>query len=521
MNHIELFAGCGGLNLGLERAGFKLLLANELSAMAAETFTYNILKEDLTDPKSSNSTSRKALWISSAYPDLKSRLRENPFKYPQLGGGYSDLDYKCHDLKGKLLIGSINQLNELLATDNRLLIDLKSGFGDGTVDLVSGGPPCQSFSLAGLRKMDSDKNRLPWEFAKFVEHVRPKFAVLENVSGILRGFKVGNTQFHAWFEVAKAFAGKGYLPLCLLVNARHSGVPQNRPRFIMICIRYDIYKSLTKTFNREETELFRPTVNLYEKINNGNKSSIAEYKYFDSVKPADMKYFEHTFLREFCGQKEISVEEAIDDLRLNNPSRKSKFITDLNKHFSTLIKVVRKTHNHEPRNNNPLVKRRFRIYQIIQKCDKSVEKQVLSILKGESFELDQHAWVTLKEYKFLIGDSTYRKFQSKKLLTEFLMQHPTKKQTQKALIADAPAPAALSIPDDACHYHEHELRTLTVREMARIQSFPDGFEFRSKITTGGQMRKFEVPQYTQVGNAVPPMLGYRIGLVISELKSRI
>ena len=53
--------------------------------------------------------------------------------------------------------------------------------------------------------------------------------------------------------------------------------------------------------------------------------------------------------------------------------------------------------------------------------------------------------------------------------------------------------------------------------MARIQSFPDNFVFRSKITTGGQMRKFEVPQYTQVGNAVPPILGAALGLTVSRL----
>ena len=97
------------------------------------------------------------------------------------------------------------------------------------------------------------------------------------------------------------------------------------------------------------------------------------------------------------------------------------------------------------------------------------------------------------------------------------MEHPTRKQTQKALTPDTPAPAALSIPDDACHYDEHELRVLTVREMARIQSFPDSFEFRSKVTTGGQMRKFEVPQYTQVGNAVPPLLGKALGETIKYL----
>ena len=93
--------------------------------------------------------------------------------------------------------------------------------------------------------------------------------------------------------------------------------------------------------------------------------------------------------------------------------------------------------------------------------------------------------------------------------------HPIHKQTQKALVANQPAPAALSIPDDACHYCD--LRTLTVREMARVQSFPDNFKFLSKVTTGGQMRKFEVPQYTQVGNAVPPLLGYALGQSLNYL----
>ena len=53
--------------------------------------------------------------------------------------------------------------------------------------------------------------------------------------------------------------------------------------------------------------------------------------------------------------------------------------------------------------------------------------------------------------------------------------------------------------------------------MARIQSFPDNFVFRSKVTTGGKMRKFEVPQYTQVGNAVPPLLALALGKSIAEL----
>ena len=57
--------------------------------------------------------------------------------------------------------------------------------------------------------------------------------------------------------------------------------------------------------------------------------------------------------------------------------------------------------------------------------------------------------------------------------------------------------------------------------MARIQSFPDWFVFKSKTTTGGKNRKFEVPQYTQVGNAVPPVLSYHLGRHITGLLALI
>ena len=124
----------------------------------------------------------------------------------------------------------------------------------------------------------------------------------------------------------------------------------------------------------------------------------------------------------------------------------------------------------------------------------------------------------LMQKKFLSNDGeSLIEFADKKSLIEYLGSLSTKKQTQRALIANKPAPAALSIPDDACHYHPSLQRTLTVREMARFQSFPDKFEFRSKVTTGGKMRRFEVPQYTQVGNAVPPLLGRALGSVVKNI----
>lgn len=65
------------------------------------------------------------------------------------------------------------------------------------------------------------------------------------------------------------------------------------------------------------------------------------------------------------------------------------------------------------------------------------------------------------------------------------------------------------MPDDLIHYREP--RTLTVRENARLQSFPDSFVFKGKYTTGGDRRKREVPRFTQVANAVPPLVAEAIG----------
>lgn len=80
---------------------------------------------------------------------------------------------------------------------------------------------------------------------------------------------------------------------------------------------------------------------------------------------------------------------------------------------------------------------------------------------------------------------------------------------------EALAPTITSIPDELVHYNEP--RILTVREHARIQSFPDWFEFKGKYTSGGKYRKLEVPRYTQVGNAVPPLFAEQIGNAIWEV----
>ena len=83
------------------------------------------------------------------------------------------------------------------------------------------------------------------------------------------------------------------------------------------------------------------------------------------------------------------------------------------------------------------------------------------------------------------------------------------------LSPDLPSHTLTTLPDDLLHYAEPRIHT--VREHARLQSFPDWFEFRGKFTTGGSVRTQECPRYTQVGNAVPPLLAEAIGIAIKRL----
>ena len=523
MNHIELFSGCGGLSLGLGQSGFELTMANEISPMAAESFAYNFFNENLEELANAEKKAKSTLWLNSNFPELKPRLRENPFTFPAYDvDANSDIPKNITELKGKLVVGSIVELNRLLDFDENLVTQLRSAFGSKKgLDLVSGGPPCQSFSMAGLRQLDCEKNTLPWEFAKFVKHTQPKIAMLENVTGILRAFKdaEGNS-FHAWYEVAKVFASIGYVPLCLHINARLAGIAQNRPRFIMMAVRFDHYEKIAKEFEAGSAneQLFTPSLKFYQLVQElGGSLPFGHLDYFDATKPIHSKLFEESFLSHLVDGKMVTVREALDDLKKNHPTEPSKFINSLNSTFKVLPRR-RSLFNHDFRNNGEVVQRRFRLYQVLQAIgERPITQAVFTVLKGNATELSDEIWCVCRQYKYLQADGELSLFSSKQAFIEYLKAHPTKKQTQKALVANLPAPAALSIPDDACHYDEHELRVLTVREMARIQSFPDDFVFRSKITTGGQMRKFEVPQYTQVGNAVPPLLGLRLGLCLTNL----
>jgi DNA (cytosine-5)-methyltransferase 1 len=94
-----------------------------------------------------------------------------------------------------------------------------------------------------------------------------------------------------------------------------------------------------------------------------------------------------------------------------------------------------------------------------------------------------------------------------------------KKHCTVPLDPSKPSHTLTTLPDDILHYSEP--RILTVREYARLQSFPDWYEFNGKYTTGGELRIRECPRYTQVGNAVPPFLAECLGVLLSNIAEQL
>lgn len=519
LKHIELFAGCGGMSLGLESAGYELYFANELSPMASETFSFNLLGENLQ-----NQEPQKTLWLSSQFPkdQLRSRLKENPIE--AIGGRYSDLNSES-DFEDKLIVGDVNGLLNFLVKNRRISKKIEQL----NIDLMSGGPPCQSFSLAGKRVQGDKKNTLPLSFAKVAGLLKPKVILLENVKGIASPFTIGEKKYYAWLEVSKAFALEGYVPICMMVNSKYFGVAQNRPRFILIAFRLNIFKNIV-TSSKVKRDILSKSLHFYNKVQSSLTTvGLQDLDVHDIETNIDL-FDGDIFPSVLTKDQFISASDAISDISNINLSYimsniASPYPSRLNRLFSQKIDSGEKLNNHEPRNHNFYVKARFRIYQVLNEMDNTMKRTALAILTGKEDVPAEEVNALLKELSkhelfFKTGDMEYHT-ETKDLekIKRLLNSIPSKKHSQRALREFEPAPAQLTIPDDLCHYSMEQLRTLTVREMARFQSFPDWFEFRSKVTTGGKLRKVEAPQYTQVGNAVPPLLARELGLTLRKVLS--
>jgi len=381
--------------------------------------------------------------------------------------------------KNKLPIAP-HDINELIENKN-LLAFLENLGAEQSVDLIVGGPPCQGFSLAGRRNPKDPRNKLAESYLKVVEIIKPKFILMENVKGINLKFDKHSDDISMADKIKSTLRDMGYSAISFLENSTSWGVPQSRTRFLLIGIRNDL---LPESINTLEIEK-RLLITLVEKINN----------------------FSLDFIKKHNISVPVTTEDAISDLKTLYPSTKKKkleiskdapgerfnqlkYIESSNKksNYQKLMRKNIKTTNFiagglRLANHSDIVKQRF--------------EKILSDISSKDISL---------KYNLSSGVNLPKKY--------IIEQLDTRKHTLFVLNKKKVSATITTLPDDLIHYDEP--RILTVRECARIQSFPDWYEFTGPYTTGGERRKLNCPKYTQVGNAVPPLMAEGIGLFISQ-----
>lgn len=352
------------------------------------------------------------------------------------------------------------------------------------VDAIFGGPPCQGFSRNGERKgPDDPRNFLFREYVRVISELMPDYVVMENVEGFtdtkLEGF-VGLTG-HQYFGkdslapnlLKSELQNTGYHVLeSRILDASDFGVPQSRHRAIFIAYR----EGLAAPSYPQATRIEKDKVSVIE--------AIGDLMADDKALPPS-----------------IFAKGSINGRTPNEKTGKPI--------------PCKKTKNTELSKLTPVVVERFSLYKQGEPTSmlrKRITKNGINLMTKPAL---------LALCADSLGTSTsetIKRFNRANLNPEYVSILLTKKNVRTRLDANRTSPTVVTIADD--YIHPIENRTLSVRELARLQSFDDSFEFLGKRTTGGLRRRVEVPQYTQVGNAVPPLLARAIALEILKAIKR-
>lgn len=412
---IDLFAGCGGLSLGFELAGFRPLLFSEVNLNAAQTYMTN-----------------------------RPHTKVIPF-------------------------GDVFTLTD---PNLRLLSESWRYEGIGEVDIVCGGPPCQGYSGIGHRRsFDLNKDQIPSnrlydEMVRVVRFLRPRAFLFENVRGLLSGrWTREGRKGEIFGDVLSSFKDiPGYECEWALLHAGDYGVPQNRPRVMIIGYRSDVWSAYQRV---------APPVSLIASSSRLPKGSAVQRGLLPEGKepPPDLK-------------------DLLGDL-VDEKYRPG----GATKRYPT-----------KPRGDTQHWFRTDRSGKVAEKGDTVSEH-----------EYSFHSERIIEKFRYMISNDG--------AIPDHMR---TKKFAQRVLPREwgqaGPSITATSLPDDYVHFCQP--RIPTVREWARIQTFPDWYQFVGPRTTGGRRRAGdpdagdwdrEVPKYTQIGNAVPVLLAEQVALHVRRI----
>lgn len=333
-------------------------------------------------------------------------------------------------------------------TDKDVLISIENEIKNETVDILIGGPPCQAYSSLGRAKdekrmKDDPRNFLFESYEKILTYFKPKVFVFENVTGLLTA-KIGKRKT---IEIILKELGKEYNLLAnpneMVLNSCEYGVPQVRKRIILIGVRKDIKINPQEIYSSIIKTHFTPESSKQEKENK---------------------------------KKFITVRDAISDLPQIKPGKGKVNIEYDVKNWNDFLLKVRSKENlelldHMARTHNEKDRARYR-------------------------EMSKNKWTfkELLEKKPILNHAKQRVFDN-----SYVVQFWDK--PARTIIAHL-----YKDGNQFIHPDFKQERTLTPREAARLQSFPDDFVFEGSKTQ----------QYKQIGNAVPPIMAEAIAKAIKN-----
>lgn len=455
---LDLFSGCGGLSLGLEAAGFGVVAAVEHDQEAAATYKRNLGR----DARASAVVAKDV----TAIVDPASLLRGDP----------------------------------------------DGSSRSGAVDVIVGGPPCQAFARVGRAKLREIKEHpeawhlderatLYEHFLRFVASLEPLAVLLENVPDIFT-YRARNVPD----VVASQLQDLGYEVRYTLLNACHYGVPQLRERFFLLGVRREL--NVTPEFPRPTRRCALPSG--YKDIRSWLNAAALNPALAAHVPPPE---------DESVVLGEITCHQALADLPAITDHLGGELRAGMRAQRAALAYAPRRPHRYGSLMRSwpglPLSRqvtchairitpRDFEIFRRMKPGDQYPRaKQIATELfeeRASSFRQNGHRLSEVSQAWRALRDATVPPYDDSKF--------PAKWQK---LDADRPAHTVTAhLGRDSyshIHYDSAQARTISVREAARLQSFPDSFEFECGMNSA----------LRQIGNAVPPLLAHSIGQTLLKI----
>ena len=329
----------------------------------------------------------------------------------------------------------------------------------GNITLVAGGPPCQGFSVAGARNGNDPRNLLVFKQIEAIKILKPIFAIVENVTGFERKF----------------------------VSRPINGV--------------DVTESVADRATREIESLGY----------NVGKVMINAADY--GVPQVRKRVILFAVSKEFAGT--IDASRLLQDVLLKVGKEQRKRF-----HLSTDRYVNVEEAVSDLAGDETVVDPEFPNYKTCKYLPATSAYQELMRKNCPELEIPTcHRFNNHSAKVVALYSKVHREKLVGRLSKEFLYENGCHSNKRFVLDTTLPCSTLTTAPEELIHY-KHP-RVVTLREMARLQSFPDDFSFCGRYTLNGPARGVDVPRNAQIGNAIPPLVGRALGIALQRIMKMV